>query len=178
VVSLVISLRKAAFSSSNAVSLASASLAAVELPLWTTSALCRFSSLHEAATKVAAFFRSLMPSPLRFDDIAATRKILDTCLVNSALTTAAEHIRISSANSTEICRVNDIKRLPFLPETANPGDDRGANETIESSSSDIARIRSALTIVRSVIAAGARKTPSATPAVLRDPLVTLRGGSS
>jgi hypothetical protein len=98
--------------------------------------------------------------------------------VNSALTTAAEHIRISSANSTEISGINDIKRLPFLPETVNPGDDRGANETTESSSSDIARIRSALTIVRSVIAAGARKTPSATPAVLRDPLVTLRGGSS
>jgi hypothetical protein len=69
-------------------------------------------------------------------------------------------------------------RLPFLPETVNPGDDRGANETTKSSSSDIARIRSALTVVSSVIAAGARKTPSATRAVHRDPLVTLRGGTS
>jgi hypothetical protein len=48
--SLVISLRKNAFSSSKAVSPAFASLAAVELPLWTTSALCRFSYLHAAAT--------------------------------------------------------------------------------------------------------------------------------
>jgi hypothetical protein len=119
-----------------------------------------------------------MLAPFRFDDTAATRKIFDTCLVNSALTSAAELIRISSAKFTEISGVSVIMRLLFPPETVDPRDDRDAKEATESLSSDLTRVRSALTGVRSVTAAGARKTPSVPPAVLRDALVTLLGGSS
>jgi hypothetical protein len=69
-------------------------------------------------------------------------------------------------------------RLLYPSETVYPRDDGDANEATESSSSDLARVHSALTGVRSVFAAGARKTPSPPPAVLRDPLVSLLGVSS
>jgi hypothetical protein len=68
-------------------------------------------------------------------------------------------------------------RLLFPPETVDPRDDRDAKEATESSSSDLIRVRSALTGARPVTAVGARKTPSVPPVVLRDALVILLGGS-
>jgi hypothetical protein len=68
--------------------------------------------------------------------------------------------------------------LLLPPETVDPRDDRDTKVATESLSSDLIRVRSALTGVRPVTAAGARKTPSVPPAVFRDALVTLVGGSS
>jgi hypothetical protein len=111
------------------------------------------------------------------DDVVATLNMVHSLLWNSALTSAAELVWTSIANSFEISGAVSASLLFFPTDVMDAIDDLDANETTDISSSDPACDRATPDVdaAASTIVAEERKTLSDAFPFLRTALVTLLG---